>query len=577
MDKKVLFKKIINLLKHEKFLILLTLVLSLITTIISLLLPFIFGKAIDLIIGINNVNFSKINNYTILLVVIILCYSILNWITNLINNKIAYNTIRTIRNRLFTKLERLPISFLDQKSTGEVVNTIITDTEVLGEGILMTLTQFFTSIITIIGVIVLMFILNLYIALFVILFTPLSLFVAKWISKNSFNLFKEQADKRGIQTSLIDEFIGNQKIIQSLSYENNAYKRFVVQNESLANTSLKATFITSLVNPSTRFINALIYAGVALIGSLIIINNPLALTIGSISALLGYANQFSKPFNEITSVIAELSNAFACSERIFMFLETSEEKDDGIIDSLNEIETISIENLEFSYNKNNKLIENFNIDVKNGERIAIVGPTGCGKTTIINLLMRFYEKDNGDIKINEQSIYNMKRKTLRKNIGMVLQDTWLMNDTIKNNITMNKEYPFKDIINVCKKCHLLSYINALPQGFDTIINEGGTNLSNGQKQLICIARVMLKNPNILILDEATSDIDTRTEILVQKAFNQLMKNKTSFIVAHRLQTIVDADKIIVMNHGKIVEIGRHDQLISNDGFYKEIFKAQFQN
>lgn len=577
MDKKVLFKKIINLLKHEKFLILLTLVLSLITTIISLLLPFIFGKAIDLIIGINNVNFSKINNYTILLVVLILCYSILNWITNLINNKIAYNTIRTIRNRLFTKLERLPISFLDQKSTGEVVNIIITDTEVLGEGILMTLTQFFTSIITIIGVIVLMFILNLYIALFVILFTPLSLFVAKWISKNSFNLFKEQADKRGIQTSLIDEFVGNQKIIQSLSYENNAYKRFVVQNESLANTSLKATFITSLVNPSTRFINALIYAGVALIGSLIIINNPLALTIGSISALLGYANQFSKPFNEITSVIAELSNAFACSERIFMFLETSEETDDGIINSLNEIETISIENLEFSYNKNNKLIENFNIDVKNGERVAIVGPTGCGKTTIINLLMRFYEKDNGDIKINEQSIYNMKRKTLRKNIGMVLQDTWLMNDTIKNNITMNKEYPFEDIINVCKKCHLLSYINALPQGFDTIINEGGTNLSNGQKQLICIARVMLKNPNILILDEATSDIDTRTEILVQKAFNQLMKNKTSFIVAHRLQTIVDADKIIVMNHGKIVEIGRHDQLINNDGFYKEIFKAQFQS
>lgn len=573
---KYTIKKLLAYLRPYSFLLIVSILLGLINVASSLVLPYLFGKSIDLIIGVNDVNYTKLKTYALYLLIIIFVAAIAQWIMSFIHNTVTYRVIRDIRNNAFTKLEHLPLSYIDSHQTGELVNNIITDTEQLGEGLYMTFTQFFTGVLTILGVIGFMFAINLWISLFVIVLTPLSFIIAKWISKNSYDSFKKQSIERGNQTSMIDEFIGNQKVIQSLKYEDDASLRFEEQNEKLANISLKATFISSLVNPSTRFINAIIYAGVALIGGIIILNTTDVLTIGLLSTLLGYSSQYSKPFNEITGVITELQNALACGNRIFKLLDEELEIDNGNEVLRTNVGNININNVSFSYTPEQKLIENFNLEVKKGEHIAIVGPTGCGKTTMINLLMRFYDVNKGEILLDGININNLSKQNLREHYGMVLQDTWLKNGTIRENITMNKEYSTEAINDVINKTKLNYLISSLPKGLDTVLSENGGNLSAGQKQLISIARVMLKNSDVLILDEATSNIDTRTELIVQNAFLELMQNKTSFIVAHRLSTIKNADKIIVMKDGSIIEIGNHEELLAKKGFYYTLFNAQFQ-
>lgn len=573
---KYTIKKLLAYLRPYSFLLIVSILLGLINVASNLVLPYLFGKSIDLIVGVNDVNYTKLKTYALYLLIIIFVAAIAQWIMSFIHNTVTYRVIRDIRNNAFTKLEHLPLSYIDSHQTGELVNNIITDTEQLGEGLYMTFTQFFTGVLTILGVIGFMFAINLWISLFVIVLTPLSFIIAKWISKNSYDSFKKQSIERGNQTSMIDEFIGNQKVIQSLKYEDDASLRFEEQNEKLANISLKATFISSLVNPSTRFINAIIYAGVALIGGIIILNTTDVLTIGLLSTLLGYSSQYSKPFNEITGVITELQNALACGNRIFKLLDEVLEIDNGNEVLRTNVGNININNVSFSYTPEQKLIENFNLEVKKGEHIAIVGPTGCGKTTMINLLMRFYDVNKGEILLDGININNLSKQNLREHYGMVLQDTWLKNGTIRENITMNKEYSIEAINDVINKTKLNYLISSLPKGLDTVLSENGGNLSAGQKQLISIARVMLKNSDILILDEATSNIDTRTELIVQNAFLELMQNKTSFIVAHRLSTIKNADKIIVMNNGSIIEIGSHEELLAKKGFYYTLFNAQFQ-
>ena len=567
--------KILSYIKRYKLLLIVSILMAIINVVTLLLIPYLFGITIDFIIDENNVNFGKlIFNLTIIGILIIIS-SISSYLMNLTNNKVTYSFIKDIRNDAFQKIETLPISYIDKNPKGEIISKIITDCEQLEHGILMALTQFATGMMTIIGVLIIMITINIWIALFVVLLTPLSLFAAKWISKNAYKSFKLQSEKRAEQTSIIDELIGNQKVVCAYNYEEKSLERFNISNEELSKASLKATFISSLVNPTTRFINSLIYATVALVGSLITIKNQ-SISIGMLVSLLGYANQYTKPFNEITGVIAELQNAYASASRIFALIDEENEVDVAN-KTIAETNTITIDNINFSYSKNKELIKDFSLLVKKGERVAIVGPTGCGKTTFINLLMRFYDCNQGDIKIGDTSIYEVSRKDLRSHFGMVLQDTWIRNATILDNLTMGLEnVDMNEVIDVCKKVKIYHFIKQLPNGFNEMVKNDDALLSKGQRQLLCIARVMLVKPEFLILDEATSNIDTRTEIIVQEAFQELMKDKTSFIVAHRLSTIKECSKIIVMNDGKIVEVGTHQELLENKNLYYQMHNAQYK-
>lgn len=567
--------KILSYLKKHLLLLIISIVMAITCVITQLIIPYLFGVSIDYIIGKNNVNFDKLITNLLIIGILILISSISSYIMNLTNNKVTYSVIKDIRNEAFQKIELLPISYIDKNPKGEIISKVITDTEQLENGILMALSQFFTGIMSIVGVIIIMITINIWIALFVVVLTPLSLFAAKWISKNAYKSFKLQSEKRALQTSIIDELIGNQKVVCAYNYEEKSVERFTKSNEELSRVSLKATFISSLVNPTTRFINSLIYATVALVGTLIVIKTD-GISIGMLVSLLGYANQYTKPFNEITGVIAELQNAYACAERIFALIDEENEKENNK-EKITNTDTINIENINFSYNKEKELIRSFSLNVTKGEKIAIVGPTGCGKTTFINLLMRFYDCDSGDIKIGGTSIYDVSRNDLRSHFGMVLQDTWLRNGTILENLTMGiTNIDMDEIIEVCKKVKIYHFIKQLPNGFNEMVKNDDSLLSKGQRQLLCIARVMLVKPEFLILDEATSNIDTRTEIIVQDAFKELMKDKTSFIVAHRLSTIRECNKIIVMNDGKIVEVGTHQELLENHQLYHQMHTAQYK-
>ena len=567
--------KILSYLKKHLLLLIISIVMAITCVITQLIIPYLFGVSIDYIIGENNVNFDKLITNLLIIGSLILISSISSYIMNLTNNKVTYSVIKDIRNEAFQKIELLPISYIDKNPKGEIISKVITDTEQLENGILMALSQFFTGIMSIVGVIIIMITINIWIALFVVVLTPLSLFAAKWISKNAYKSFKLQSEKRALQTSIIDELIGNQKVVCAYNYEEKSVERFTKSNEELSRVSLKATFISSLVNPTTRFINSLIYATVALVGTLIVIKTD-GISIGMLVSLLGYANQYTKPFNEITGVIAELQNAYACAERIFALIDEENEKENSK-EKITNTDTINIENINFSYNKEKELIRNFSLNVTKGEKIAIVGPTGCGKTTFINLLMRFYDCDSGDIKIGGTSIYDVSRNDLRSHFGMVLQDTWLRNGTILENLTMGiTNIDMDEIIEVCKKVKIYHFIKQLPNGFNEMVKNDDSLLSKGQRQLLCIARVMLVKPEFLILDEATSNIDTRTEIIVQDAFKELMKDKTSFIVAHRLSTIRECNKIIVMSDGKIVEVGTHQELLENHQLYYQMHNAQYK-
>lgn len=567
--------KILSYLKKHKLLLILSILMSIINVITNLLIPYLFGITIDYIIDKDNVLFDKLVYNLTIISMLILAASISSFVMNIANNKIAYSFINNVRNDAFEKIGLLPISYIDKQPKGEVISKIITDAEQLEHGILMALSQFFTGIMTIIGVLIIMIFINIWIALFVVILTPLSLFAAKWITKNSYNSFKLQSEKRAKQTSIIDELIGNQKAVCAYSYEEKSLKIFEESNDELSQISLKATFISSLVNPTTRFINSIIYATVALVGSLIAIKTE-NISIGMLVSILGYANQYTKPFNEITGVIAELQNAYACANRIFELIDEDNEVE-ILTNQINTTDEIIIDNISFSYDKDKELIKDFSLNVKKGERVAIVGPTGCGKTTFINLLMRFYDIDSGDIKIGNTSIYETSRKDLRNHFGMVLQDTWIRHATILENLTMGiKDFDMNEVIEVCKKVKIYHFIKQLPKGFNTVVKNDDLLLSKGQRQLICIARVMLIKPEFLILDEATSNIDTRTELIVQEAFKELMKDKTSFIVAHRLSTIRECNKIIVMNDGMIIEVGTHQELLDNHGLYYKMHNAQYK-
>ena len=497
---------------------------------------------------------------------------------NICNNKITYHVTRDIRDEAIDKIQRLPLKYIDGHSYGEIVSRVIADVDQFADGLLMGFTQFFSGVLTIVGTLIFMLTINPGITLVVVLITPVSLFVASFIAKRTFSMFKLQSETRGEQTALIDEMIGGEKVVKAYGYEDEAIEKFDEINERLQKCSLKAIFFSSITNPSTRFVNSLVYAGVAVSGAIIAING--GITVGQLSCFLSYANQYTKPFNEISGVITELQNAFACAARMFELLEEDEE----VKEAENAIEikeadgTVALNNVSFSYVPDRKLIEDFNLNVKKGQRIAIVGPTGCGKTTIINLLMRFYDVDKGSIDVSGVNIKDMTRHSLRAGYGMVLQETWLKAGTIRENIVMGKpDATDEEVIEAAKAAHSHSFIKRLPNGYDTVIGEDGGSLSQGQKQLLCITRVMLTRPPMLILDEATSSIDTRTEIKIQNAFAKLMEGRTSFIVAHRLSTIQNADVILVMKDGHIIEKGNHEELLAKGGFYKNLYESQFDN
>ncbi len=569
-------KKILNLIKRYWYLIAFSIIFATITVILTLYIPILTGDIIDLVLEPGKVYFTDIIKLLIIMGIAVFITSISQWIMNVCNNKITYNIVRDIRDKAFKKIEILPLKYIDSHSYGEIVSKVITDVDQFADGLLMGFTQLFTGIITIVGTLIFMLRLDVKIALVVVCITPISLYVASFIAKKTYHMFKLQSQTRGEQTALIDEMIGNQKVVQAFGHEKEALNKFDEINERLADCSLKAIFYSSITNPSTRFVNSLVYTGVGIFGALSAING--GISIGQLFTFLSYANQYTKPFNEISGVITEFQNAYACALRIFEFIEEEPQiPDSETARILMEADgTVEIENVSFSYVPDKKLLENINLSVKQGQRVAIVGPTGCGKTTIINLLMRFYDVDNGCILVDGTDIRNITRKSLRSNYGMVLQDTWLKTGTIRENIIMGKpEATDEEIITAAKLSHSHSFIKRLPNGYDTVINEDGGGLSQGQKQLLCITRVMLCLPPMLILDEATSSIDTRTEIKIQQAFSRLMEGRTSFIIAHRLSTIQDADVILVMKDGSIIEQGKHYELLKLNGFYAKLYHSQF--
>ena len=576
MGRRKTLKRVLQYIDKYKYYLIISILFATVTVALTLYAPILIGNAIDLIVGKANVDFSGIIRILVRLGIIIGATAVLQWLMNVCNNKITYNVSRDLRQQAFEKIERVPISYIDNHPSGDVVSRVINDVDQLADGLLMGFTQLFTGIVTIIGTLAFMLYINPLITLVVVVVTPLSFFIARFIAKKTYNMFFLQSKTRGEQTAFIDEMISNQKIADAYNMDEENLKRFDDINSRLANHSLKATFFSSITNPATRFVNSIVYASVALFGAIMAIKGNI--TVGILSCFLSYANQYTKPFNEISSVVTELQNSLACAGRVLDFIDDEEitpDKKDAI-ELDNPKGNITISNLDFSYNPEKELITNLNLDVKEGMTVAIVGPTGCGKTTLINLLMRFYDAQNGEIRIDGVNTLDIKRKSLRENFGMVLQDTWLKSGTIMDNIRLaNPNASDDEVIESAKKAHSHSFIKRLPNGYDTFIGEDGGSLSQGQKQLLCITRLMLSPPPMLILDEATSSIDTRTEIKIQKAFNTLMQGRTTFIVAHRLSTIKNADIILVMNNGNIIEQGSHDELYEKHGFYYNLYNSQF--
>ena len=568
--------KVLKKIRPYRFTLALSLIFAVITVILTLYFPLLTGEAVDCIIGEGMVDFAAIAPIAAKMAVIAALTALSQWAMNICNNRITYNVTRDIRDEAFKKIEILPLKYIDNHSAGDIVSRVIADVDQFADGLLMGFTQLFTGVLTILGTLFFMFRINTVISLVVLLATPISLFVAAFIAGRTYRLFRLQSETRGEETAFIDEMIGNQKVVQAFCHEDKSMKKFDEINSRLEKASLLSTFFSSITNPSTRFVNSLVYTSVGIVGAFSVIGGNLS--VGQLSAFLSYANQYTKPFNEISGVITELQNAIACAARIFELIEEKPQTPDsdnavvlGTADG-----NVELKNVYFSYSPDRSLIENLNLSAAKGQRIAIVGPTGCGKTTLINLLMRFYDVDSGSISVDGNDIRNVTRKSLRSNYGMVLQDTWLKSGTIKENIVMGKpDATDEEVIAAAKASHAHSFIKRLPQGYDTFITEDGGSLSQGQKQLLCITRVMLCLPPILILDEATSSIDTRTEIKIQHAFRQMMEGRTSFIIAHRLSTIQDADLILVMKDGRIIERGTHSELLEKNGFYAKLYNSQF--
>ncbi len=571
-------KRILHDLKHYRIALAFSLLFAAITVALTLYIPLLTGDAIDLIVGKGNVDFPGLARIAILIGVSALVSALCQWLMNVLNNRITYGMVRKLRRDAFEKLQKLPLSYLDRHSVGEIVSRMMSDVDQFTDGLLMGFAQFFTGILTILGTLVIMLVIRPGIALVVILITPLSLFVAAFIAKKTYSMFRLQSETRAEQTAMIDEYIGNHKVVTAFSHEDEAVEEFNESNDRLGRASLRATFFSSLTNPCTRFVNNLVYAGVALSGALLHIGSGGAFTVGQFSVFLSYANQYTKPFNEISGVLTELQNALACAARLFELMDEPNILPDAPnARVLEEADGhVMLDNVAFSYTPEQDLIRDLRLSVDPGQRIAIVGPTGCGKTTVINLLMRFYDVTEGSIAVSGTDIRDMTRDSLRASWGMVLQDTWLRAASIRENICMAKpDATNEEMIAAAKAAHAHSFIKRLPQGYDTVLGENGGSLSQGQKQLLCIARVMLCLPPMLILDEATSSIDTRMELKIQNAFAEMMRGRTSFIVAHRLSTIESADVILVMQNGKIVEQGNHEELLSKQGFYHHLYNCQF--
>lgn len=566
-------KKLWDHIAKFRVLLILSVLMAGVTVVLQLYVPILFGDAIDNILAVGKVDFAMVGFYLKRVVILAVLSGVTGWVMSVINNRMTYRVVQDIRAQSIRHIQHLPLSYLDKHSSGDIVSRIIADADILSDGLLLGFSQLFSGIVTIVVTLVFMFSKNFWITLLVICLTPVSFWVAKFISSHSYGMFRKQSEARGKQTALIDEIVGNQKVVRAYGYEERASRRFAEINGELRDYSAQAVFYSSLTNPCTRFVNSLIYAGVALLGAILI---PVgSLTVGGLTVLLSYANQYMKPFNDISSVVTEMQNALACAARLFALLEEPEESEDAAGTLEAPRGNVGIEDVSFSYDPNRKLIEHFNLDVKPGMRIAIVGPTGCGKTTFINLLMRFYDTDKGEITVDGKEIKTLSRHALRSGYGMVLQDTWIKQGTVRENIAFGKpDATDEEIIRAAKEAHSWEFIRRLPQGLDTVLYED--SISQGQKQLLCITRVMLTLPPMLILDEATSSIDTRTEMLIQQAFDKLMEGRTSFVVAHRLSTIRNASLILVMRDGKIIEQGTHEELLAKGGFYNTLYNSQFQ-
>ena len=569
-------RRVLKFISPYKGKIILMLLMALFTVAFTLYTPILIGEGVDTIIGPGNIKTKALLRILGTLAMVVLGTAVTQWIMNLLTNQVTYGVVQDIRSQAFSHLQEVPVSYIDSNQPGDILSRIVADVSQFSDGLLMGFTQFFTGVITILGTIGFMMSISVKISLIVILLTPVSLFVASFIAGRTFQMFKEQSEKRAEMTSLVEELVGNQKVVQAFSYEERARERFGKVNEELRVCGIKAIFFSSITNPSTRFVNGLVYTSVGIFGAFVVMRG--GMSVGQLTSFLNYANQYTKPFNEISGVVTELENALACAKRIFDFIDTPAQEPD-VADAV-ELEkadgSVNVENISFSYRKEVPLLQNISIDVKPGQRIAIVGPTGCGKTTMINLLMRFYDVDKGQIVVSGHPIRELTRDSLRRTFGMVLQETWLKAGTIRENIAYGKpDASMEEVIQAAKHAHAHSFIKRMPQGYDTVITEDGGNISQGQKQLLCIARVMLMRPTMLILDEATSSIDTRTEIKVQQAFAELMEGRTSFIVAHRLSTIQEADRILVMKDGNIIEQGRHEELLAKGGFYAGLYESQF--
>lgn len=575
-DQKKTLGKVMKYIKKYRIRVVMSLIFAAVTVITTLYLPILTGNAVDLMVEKGKVDFAGLKPIVKTMLIVLAITGVAQWIMNICNNYITYHVVQDIRKDAMDRIQIVPLKYLDGHAAGDIVSRVIADVDQFADGLLMGFTQAFTGVMTIVGTLVFMLRINVWITLVVILVTPLSFFVAGFIAKKSYSMFQMQSKERGAQTALIDEMIGNQRVVQAYGHEKRSLEQFDEINGRLEKYSLRATFFSSITNPATRFVNNLVYAGVGIVGAFFAIHGMLS--VGRLTSFLSYANQYTKPFNEISGVITELQNAIACAARVFELMEAEpQEPDKPDAIELTQVKgAVELKNVSFSYVPEQKLIRDFNLMVKPGQRVAIVGPTGCGKTTVINLLMRFYDVNKGVIAVDGTDIRNMTRASLRSNIGMVLQETWLKDGTIRDNITMGKpDATEEEIIAAAKATHAHSFIKRLPQGYDTVVREDGDNLSQGQKQLLCITRVMLCQPPMLILDEATSSIDTRTEIRIQRAFEKLMKGRTSFIVAHRLSTIKNADIILVMKDGNIIEQGSHESLLAQNGFYANLYNSQF--